>query len=217
MPAINYQKGDKLGECVYLDDASPVVYGQRRRRALFKCQCGNEFIAIIDFVKRGHTTGCGCLTGFLNKRRKVVIHENRAEYRTWIAIKTRCYNQKVKSYKDYGARGIKICERWNNSFDDFLSDMGKRPTRNHSIERLRNDGDYEPGNCKWATIIEQARNRRNNVFIEHNGISKCVTDWANDIGVSQEVLWHRLNTGMSPQEALTHKLHSRRPRKNTNI
>lgn len=82
------------------------------------------------------------------------------EYRTWRSMKERCYNPNNKKYKDYGGRGIKVCDRWLNNFENFHADMGPRPSKEYSLDRIDNNGDYMPTNCKWATIIEQRRNQR---------------------------------------------------------
>lgn len=91
-----------------------------------------------------------------------------AEFKTWLAMKARCTNQKHPFYKDYGGRGIKICPRWM-TFSNFLDDMGRKPTPDHTIDRINNDGDYEPTNCKWSTPIEQSNNRNTNTVVSYHG------------------------------------------------
>jgi hypothetical protein len=102
------------------------------------------------------------------------------EYRTWRHIRSRCRNKNNPAYKDYGGRGISVCDRWN-SFANFLADMGPKPSPKHQIERIDNDGDYEPSNCRWATPIEQSNNRRTNHFITIRGRTLSIADWAREI------------------------------------
>ncbi len=109
------------------------------------------------------------------------------EYRTWRDMKNRCYNHKNADYKHYGGRGIVVCERWRNSFMNFYSDMGPRP-KDLTLERKNNDGDYEPGNCKWVSMREQRRNSRQNRIIEFNGKKQCLADWAKEFGKCQHVV-----------------------------
>lgn len=108
------------------------------------------------------------------------------EYRTWINIKTRCYNPNSPDYKDYGAIGIVMCDKWVNNFPAFLGDIGVRPSMKHSLDRFPNkEGNYEPGNIRWATPKEQSRNTRKNVWIEYNGEKKLMTDWSSELNVQQ--------------------------------
>lgn len=126
-----------------------------------------------------------------------------AEYTVWIGIKTRCNNKNDHNYLKYGARGIRICERWQNSFLHFLQDMGTRPSADHSIERIDNAGHYEPGNCRWATSEEQANNRRSSRFIEFNGERRTIAQWSKCTGIKQDALLMRLRKGWSVERALT--------------
>lgn len=120
-----------------------------------------------------------------------------SEYRIWKGIKSRCYNRNRKQYPRYGGRGITICDRWCNSFETFLADMGKRPSINHSIERRDNNGNYTPDNCYWATWTEQARNKRNNVLHTKDGITKSLTEWAEYLGMPSKTLFSRYYRGHS--------------------
>lgn len=136
--------------------------------------------------------------GNRKKKRK----QETAEYRIWKAMKNRCCNPKYKQFKDYGGRGIKVCERWLHSFENFLVDMGRRPSPKHSIERRRNHDDYSPDNCHWGTSHEQRRNRRTNVNVMINGKTQCVTDWMRELGVPKATYSWRRKQGWSREEAL---------------
>lgn len=126
-----------------------------------------------------------------------------AEYRTWIAMKNRCTNPNVPSYHRYGGRGITICDRWVHSFQNFFADMGERPSAEHSIDRINNDGDYEPSNCRWATREEQQWNISTNHLVTINGETKPVAEWCASMGISHNAVRTRLWRGMDPKEALT--------------
>jgi len=127
------------------------------------CDCGNFFRAYRHNVESGHTKSCGCLKrkGTRTRHGEASGRTMSAEYRVWVDIKQRCTNPRRKGYQYWGGMGVRICERWLNSFENFLADMGRRPSASHSIDRFPNKhGDYEPGNCRWATRSEQSRNRR---------------------------------------------------------
>lgn len=124
------------------------------------------------------------------------------EWERWIAMLTRCTNPKASNFKRYGGRGIKVCERWKLSFEDFLSDMGRIPSPDYSIDRENNDGDYEPTNCKWATRSEQQNNRRNTTLIEHDGKKLSPVEWSKITGIPAPRIWHRIRHGWPTEEAL---------------
>lgn len=123
-------------------------------------------------------------------------------YRTWIGLMVRCYTTNRDAYKDYGGRGITVCDRWRNSFDDFVADMGPRPP-GHSIDRKDVNGHYEPDNCRWATPKEQARNKRNTQTFTHEGITYKVADLAEQHGLPWRTVSERVKRGCSMEEILS--------------
>lgn len=129
------------------------------------------------------------------------------EYRIWNAMKRRCDSPNGKSYHRYGGRGISVCQEWRESFNAFMRDMGPRPSLNHTIERIDNDGNYEPGNCRWATRHEQGSNKSNNRVITHGGRSQTISQWSRETGLSVAMIQQRLDRhGMSVARALDPKL-----------
>lgn len=128
------------------------------------------------------------------------------EYTAWQNIKRRCYSINGKDYPYYGGRGIKMSEEWKNSFESFLRDMGNRPSDKHSIDRKRNDGDYEKNNCRWATKKQQGRNKRSNVKMEYNGRKILVSAFAKKMGVNQSNISYFIKLGYTlPQIAYHYK------------
>lgn len=122
-------------------------------------------------------------------------------YSVWDSMKQRCLNPKNASYKNYGGRGITICERWMD-FENFLADMGQ-PPKGQWLERIDNNGPYSPENCRWATPSQQNRNTRRNHYIEHNGQRKLVVEWAEESGINKGALLMRIRKGWSMERALS--------------
>lgn len=116
------------------------------------------------------------------------------EYQAWASLRSRCLKPTDPSYKNYGGRGIRVCERWA-SFANFLEDMGRRPSAQHSIDRINNDGPYEPSNCGWGTRLEQHNNTRSNQTLTHKGVTKTYAQWAAHLGISDPTLRNRIKAG----------------------
>jgi hypothetical protein len=126
------------------------------------------------------------------------------EYTVWADMRRRCLNTTRKDYARYGGRGITICDRWINSFANFLADMGPRPSPQHSIERRDNDAGYSPENCFWATPIEQGRNKRDTAWLTLNGVRRSLAEWAEVTGIDSNTIFMRIhNCGWSVEKALT--------------
>lgn len=132
---------------------------------LCRCECGNERTVVGSNLQNGHQQSCGCLKSELTRIRMTThghhpTEGQSPEYTAWCNIKSRCYNPEADNYPYYGGRGIRVCDRWLNSFADFLSDVGEKPSAKHTIDRINNEGNYEPGNCHWITMKQQCANRR---------------------------------------------------------
>lgn len=154
---------------------------------VFRCKCGNIRTVRVDRVVSGATQSCRCA------RRVAMTHGRTGtpEHCTWLRMKGRCNNPRDRRYAAYGGRGITVCERWL-SFENFWADMGEKPAPGYSIDRINNDGDYEPSNCRWATAAEQASNRRDNVMITFQGQTMCQERWAKAKGMARSTLARRL-------------------------
>lgn len=126
-----------------------------------------------------------------------------AEYRAWSAMIQRCTNKKGKHHHYYIDKGIIVCKRWRESFESFLSDIGTRPSPKHSLDRINNDGNYEPSNCRWATRQEQMLNCRRNRRLQLGGVSMTISQWAIFTGLSFDAIRHRLKRGWTVEKTLT--------------
>jgi hypothetical protein len=177
--------------------------GQYRPRQVCVCVCGNVVLVNSMSLRTGGSQSCGCF-----HKQQVTKHglSRNPEYKVFDTMKHRCISQNSPKYEDYGGRGVLVCDRWldpENGFTNFIADMGPRPSNKHSIDRIDNDGNYCPENCRWATTCEQSRNRRSNRMLIHNGRTQCMTDWAAEAGICKAVLRYRLKTGWDLGEALS--------------
>lgn len=169
------------------------------------CACGAKLAVSGSHLSTGHTLSCGCYLADKNRERKThgeAARKNHSrEYNVWAAMRARCKYPSVKAWPDYGGRGITVCERWD-SFANFIADMGRCP-QGMTLERVNNNGNYEPDNCIWATRDIQANNKRNNVQITINGVTKTLTQWARLNGISPKSVGSRLQRGWDKVEAVT--------------
>jgi hypothetical protein len=185
----------------------PMAYGRGARQFWeCRCDCGNTTRVEQSKLRSGHTRSCGCLSIESVRKRRLThgFTVNRTptpEYRIWLTMNTRCNNPRATGFDNYGGRGIVVCQRWRQ-FPNFLADMGPRPSSKHSIDRIDNDGPYDPTNCRWVTRTEQARNTRANHLVNYLGRTQCLAEWADDLGVPESRLRHRLRHGWSVHDAL---------------
>ncbi len=171
--------------------------GHKHRKCEFKCDCGKIVHIQFSAVKNGSTKSCGCHSRKSASDRLKIFNVKHgmyytSEYQVYLSMKQRCYNESHKSFIHYGGRGIKVCDSWLNSFDNFINDIGFRPSKDYSLDRIDNNKGYSKDNCKWATRKEQSRNVRTNRIFEFNGQKKCLSEWAEIIGVSQQNLYYKL-------------------------
>ena len=161
-----------------------------------QCDCGRIKTTLWQSLRMKQTHSCGCLrvertrqNGLMNRKHGAT---KTPEYSAWASMRSRCNDPNAQAYELYGGRGIYVCERWDASFDNFLVDMGKRPSKLHSIDRIDNDGSYCPENCRWAIMQDQARNRRTNVHIEYQGKDYILVELSEMSGVDAMKLSRRL-------------------------
>lgn len=195
--------GGKVGRLLLIKEIR-MPHGNRTEVGyLCRCDCGNETQVLRSNLLSGAITSCRCYQKeVVSKRNGRHRMSKERVYRTWVEIKTRCFDKNSTGYERYGGRGITMCDRWKNSFEAFLSDMGEPPGKEYSIDRINNNGNYEPGNCRWATPSQQSRNRRSCVMVEYNGEKMCVTDLAEKIGMSAPLLRSRIKRGWDLESAI---------------
>ncbi len=177
---------------------------------LCKCDCGKEYTAKIGNLRACRVKSCGCYNRDVHSE-MLTVHgmckggNMPAWLRCWDAMIDRCYRPGASGYKRYGGRGIGVCDRWRGPEGpkNFIADMGDRPSPLHSIDRKDNNGNYEPGNCRWATKLEQAQNRRSSVMLTFDGRTQCMSEWSRELGMNRMGIQGRLDSGWSIERALS--------------
>lgn len=201
--------GQRFGRLVVIARAPNGPHSTNYIQWFCLCDCGIEKIINGQNLRRGLTHSCGCF-----KQEKQTIHaeSHSRTYQAWINMKARCRpNPENPFFKYYAARGIKFCARWDNSFVDFLTDMGGPCPPGMSLDRYpNNDGNYEPGNCRWATRKQQMNNTRNNHLITWRGETLTLRQWSERVGIKERTLLGRLENHWPIEEVFTVAIHSKR-------
>ena len=188
------------------NDLTVVGFVRKRgtRYIYCRCRCGNFCVAEPSRLVSGKTKSCGCYhRRVLGDNRRTHGLSRSLEYSVYQQMLERCYDSSHRAYRNYGGRGIRVCVRWRHSILAFVQDVGHRPDKSHTLDRINNEGDYELGNCRWVLRATQNRNKRTNVLVTHNGETKCLTDWAKEYGVNHVTLSYRLKQGWDTTRALT--------------
>ncbi len=143
----------------------------RRHKWECRCDCGIDTIVAGNNLKSGNTSSCGCIRSEKSRARRLTHGKRHApEYITWASMRSRCSKPSNKSFPRYGGRGIRVCKRWAR-FENFIADMGERPSPSYTLDRRNNNSDYKPSNCRWATKQEQANNRRSNRLVRYRNLT----------------------------------------------
>lgn len=196
--------GQAFGRLTAIEKVGTDKWGSPRW--LCACSCGREHVVAAGNLKGGQIRSCGCArreATIVNGRRNRRHGDWKAvEYRAWGGMLSRCRNSRNPSYPNYGGRGISVCARWL-VYENFIADVGRRPSAGHSIDRINVNGNYEPGNVRWATVGEQNRNRTDNHFVEFRGERLTLSQWSARSGICDKLIAYRLKHGWAVADALT--------------
>lgn len=199
---------ERYGRLLFVRMTEQHYHSGANRLALCVCDCGNEWRGLKSDLRSGRVRSCGCLRKQSARDRHTIHGHARpgrktAEYHSWLNMNRRCCDPSNSKYRIYGGRGIVVCASWRESFEAFLRDMGRKPSREHTIDRIDNDGNYEPGNCRWATKREQANNTRTAVRLTMDGRTMTASQWQAVTGIVASILTARHRAGWSDVAALT--------------
>lgn len=194
--------GQTFGRLTVVASAANTHKG--RARWLCRCSCGKEAVVPSETLRNGTATSCGCWRSEFQRAEHTTHGMTETHiYNTWSKMTQRCENPANRSYARYGGRGITVCERWH-SFENFFADMGEPPTPEYQLDRIDNNGNYAPENCRWATRKMQANNRGNGVFATLNGKTQTLAQWSDATGLPYHVIYQRIvRLRWSDEQALT--------------
>lgn len=211
-PPLGSLNGKQFGSWTVVGEATNLYRG-RARGVLCQCACGAERAIPITRLVRGESKSCGCLKGKIIREKKILHGEsknmrNTPEYNAWAHLIGRCCNPNNAAYENYGGRGVTVCDEWRNSYAAFLAYVGRRPTPRHTIDRIDNNGNYEPGNVRWATYTQQSRNRRNTLLVNFRGEKVCLRMLMEKYGLSlTKINFYLRRKGLSLDEAFDRAWH----------
>jgi len=193
-------KGDRYGR---LTVKCELATRKKNRWVSCRCDCGNECEVNLYKLVTGHTSSCGCAhKDMLSARNYKHGGVGTSEYSVWKNMNNRCYCRGATAYERYGGRGISVCERWRGSFANFLADMGPKPFPEATLERIDNNGNYEPGNVIWASAKVQNNNKRNIIRLTFRGETRTLLAWCDILGVDPRLVRQRLKVGWDTETAL---------------
>lgn len=199
MPGVLNLQGQRFGRLTVIarSSAAPATTGNRSVKWEARCDCGTTITVRACSLSSGNTTSCGC-------SRRTHGQSRTQLYQLWSTMIARCERPTATSYLEYGGRGIRVCQRWRESFEAFTADMGPRPSKQHTLDRFPDvNGNYEPGNVRWAPMTLQQRNKRNNHRLTIGNETMTLVEWSERTGVKYTTLKERLRRGWAPSLAVT--------------
>ena len=197
--------GQRFGRLVVIGRADPASDKRGNARWRCLCDCGNDKDVRGFDLRRGRTTSCGCLQKERVRAASITHGQSNSRlYSIWHSMLSRCKNQHNTCYGYYGGRGVTVCKEWHdfNNFTQWAEQTGYQ--ENLTIDRIDVNEGYNPVNCRWVTMLEQSRNKRNNINITYHGVTRCLADWAATFGINEATLWQRIfRSGWDIERALT--------------
>ena len=196
MKRLEIKSGDVFGKLTVIKELQPHITpcGTKKRMLQCKCECGSIVVRELAYLKVCHS--CGCDKPTIGDRTRKYTKESTESfiYTTWLGMRQRCYDSKSHKYYCYGARGIRICDEWYNNYESFYNwSVRNGAKKGLTIDRIDNNKNYEPSNCRWVSYKEQSRNKSNTRFISYNGISQPLCDWSEQLGIEQGTIRMRLD------------------------
>ena len=203
MSKVTNLTGKKFGRLYVISRNGSNEHG--RALWLCKCECGNIKTILSSSLINGSTNSCGCYNKETSRNRQLKHNKSNTKlYKVWQGIKTRCYDKNFMYYDNYGGRGIQVYDEWKNDFAKFYNwSMNNGYKEGLTIDRIDNDGNYEPSNCRWVTRAKQNNNMRKNILLHYHGEEKTISDWAIEFNLNRTALYYRIKRGWPLEQALT--------------